>query len=495
MFEHSFWQYSGLFFWAIIFIYILIRIFFGKNWLHKIGLNVIAGAGLISSFKKLYSEYPNKIKKETLAELSAHIIWRITRIGIIGLLIAAFPIWLLMQQNRLIGLQNDLFKHQNNRVDEQTGLLKQQTNLLESQDDKFEAQNKLITEQNQKIDLQTRLFSEQNHLFSKQNEKVDTQNYRLNLQNNLIEADRRSSLVFLMSNVLDRVDVEIASQRQARESTQDTTKYSLSKPLVSRIVALSRAFRPYRMLEGDTLSDVLVSPERGQFFIALMKINLDSITQNTIARDGDFSYAQVGRIDFSNAKLAGANLYKADFEGANFRGANLRSINLEGANLAGANLNGVDLSEMVKYNYRTGQSIMMRTNLSRANLSKVDFRNARLTEVNFSNSNLQCADFTDSDLSYSTLSDADLTMANFTRNKFFITNFSGANLTGATFNHVDFANVSGLAFIQMKELSNLYDYKNLDENLKAQLVKKSPSIFGRSEAFFDCIESEVEELR
>ena len=168
-------------------------------------------------------------------------------------------------------------------------------------------------------------------LIFKQNDLLNTQNERIDLQNNLLEAERRSSLIFLMSNVLDKVDDEIKEQRddfkRKLESVPDSVKYSLSKPLISRIVALSRSLRPYRMMEGDTLSE-LVSPERGQLFISLMENGLDSLTQNTIMENGDFSYTVIGKIDLSGAELSQANL----------RGAYLHETNLVWADLIWADL-------------------------------------------------------------------------------------------------------------------------------------------------------------
>ena len=34
--------------------------------------------------RQLYSELPDKIKKDTLADVSTHVIWRLTRLGIFG---------------------------------------------------------------------------------------------------------------------------------------------------------------------------------------------------------------------------------------------------------------------------------------------------------------------------------------------------------------------------------------------------------------------------
>jgi len=198
---------------------------------------------------------------------------------------------------------------------------------------------------------------------------MSVQNDRLNLQNNLIEADRRSSLVFLMSNVLDKVDEEIREQKDSPEfiSEPEDVQFSLSEPLINRIVALSRAFRPYRMMEGDTLSEKLVSPERGQLFIALMENKLDSLTQNTIVERGDFSYAVIGEVDLRGAKLREANLLSAYLRSAYLGSAKLRSAYLGSADLRYADLSSTYLGS---------------ADLSSADLSSANFENAKnLTAV------------------------------------------------------------------------------------------------------------------
>ena len=351
-----------------------IRLVVGKNWVIKLGKEFFIGNDLIKALENFLRDMPNP-KSETTANLVGHIIYRFTRLGLIGLVIAIIPAWLLYQQNQLFGYQNERIDKQTTLIETQTGLLqsqdtrferqnqlitsqndfiKEQTGLLRSQDTKFGRQNEYILQQTDLLERQDRKFGIQNELLLAQNTLVDTQNYRLNLQNNLIEAERRSSLVFLMSNVLDKVDEEIREQKKDIQdslgSVPDSIGFSLSKPLVNRIVALSRAFRPYRVLEGDTLSEQLVSPERGQLFIALMENNLDSLTQNTIAESGDFSNAIVGRVDLREANLREANLigtvrlYFTDLSRADLSGADLSGADLSGADLRRANLESVKVS-------------------------------------------------------------------------------------------------------------------------------------------------------
>ena len=119
---------------------------YGKNWLIKLGVVGIAGNDLVGASKKLVQEAEGgKVSAQTQIELGAQIFKRLTRLGLIGLIIAILPVWLLWQQNQL-------FRYQNTRVDEQTNLLRTQNEKLEAQNDLFKRQNILFTDQNQKVE-------------------------------------------------------------------------------------------------------------------------------------------------------------------------------------------------------------------------------------------------------------------------------------------------------------------------------------------------------
>ena len=389
-----FFKYSGIILWIGIALYLLLRIFFGKNWPLKIGLRLFAGKDLVKSSKQLIKEVNEKqIKQETLTEVGVHVFWRFTRLGLFALLIAGIPIWLLWRQNTLIENQNKLFLSQNSlfqaqniKIDSQTVLLSAQTQLFQNQNEKLDTQNVLFQYQNENVATQTDLFRDQNLLVQFQNTRIDSQinlmgvqNDRLNLQNNLIEADRRSSLVFLMGNILDKVDEEIKEQRDSLKLLPgfdpDSVKYRLSKPLISRIVALSRSFKPYRVMEGDTLSADLVSPERGQLFIALMENQLDSVSQNTIVESGDFSYAVIGEVDLRSANLSFANLRSADLSSAYLRYAKLIEANLRDAILSDVRVSKVNWFENLKVEKVIGAEEITRKYRVNPKIHKDDYGN------------------------------------------------------------------------------------------------------------------------
>ncbi len=162
----------------------------------------------------------------------------------------------------------------------------------------------------------------QTYYLKKQNEKFDVQNKRIEQQTYLQEAERRSSLVFLFDNVLDRMDDELRRNPAGRE---------LSPQLIGRIVALSKALKPYRYLEGDTITSRQSSPERGQLLLSLVASKLGRNTYDQIYLLADFSYATLENVNLDKAYLANINLAYAQLKSVSLSGADLRNANFEGS--------------------------------------------------------------------------------------------------------------------------------------------------------------------
>ena len=225
--------------------------------------------------------------------------------------------------------------------------------------------------------LGTVLLFNQNKLLSRQNELLHRQNYRLDQQTYLQEAGRRSSLIFLMGNLLDAIDRELKAD-VGRPGVRD-----LSPQIIGQIVALSNSLRPYRYLENDSLIDREISPERGQLLLSLVNSEIDN--------------GSLGRIflaaDFSSAELGGALLAGEYLGGVNLREANLSKADLNGANLAGADLNRADLSS----------AFLVGTLLTKANLSETDLRETIIEQTDFRGASLYGTDLRGVDLTTSDL--------------------------------------------------------------------------------------------
>jgi len=274
-------------------------------WTARKFTGLILGKDLKTSVKTVINEVSEdkKVSKDALSDLISSLITRITRVGAITIFLALLPTFILLVQ---------------------TGILHQQ------------------------------------------NKRIDIQNERLKQQTYLQEAERRSSLVFLFSNIMDAIDKELTEDVGERE------KRDLSPQLIGRIVALSTRLKPYRYLDGDTLITKPLSPERGQLLISLIQSQLDTnLTLPIIFKNGDFSFSDIKNGNFKSAYLKNinlqySNLYNATFQNANISKANLANCYSKNTSFALADLRQSNLSD---------------NNLNGANFSKANLIRTKLVNV------------------------------------------------------------------------------------------------------------------
>ena len=275
----------------------------------KITTNVFVGKGLKRSVLRLFEELPDgKVSKVTLADVSTHLVWRLTRVGIFTLMLGLIPLCLLSIQTYILNTQNKLLADQNERLDQQI---------------------------------------------------------------NLEEGSRRSSLIFLMSNIMDKMGEELKAP--------DNPNNILSDALIGRIVSLSQALRPYRYLENDRLIDQPLSPERGQLLISLTNSNLHASTYEKLFQKADFSYADLKHANFDDYYIKGIELSFANLQDASFRNSVLEYSNLTKANLQGARfeetyMNGIKLNDANLQN-----SYLTNVKMTHATLKNTDFRNSEVS--------------------------------------------------------------------------------------------------------------------
>ncbi len=253
----------------------------------------------------------------------------------------------------------------------------------------------------------------------------------------LIEAVKnKSELAPLMQSMLNDVWEEL---KQAPGRTLlDTT--------IARIRALSFSFKPYKQVEGDTLSEREYSPERGQLLQALALMDMDSgsfakIKQETPFAGADLRGANLRGRDLSGIDLKGANLKDADLsdarligaalEGASFWGANLERVNLSRANLKRADLRWARVNEGVLVGGDLSGADLSNAQLHQANLFDATIQWAKLSGAIFSEAKLTSVYFVGTDLSK-----ANFTQANFSGTDLRKTNLSEADLVGAIFDKV-----------------------------------------------------------
>ncbi len=264
------------------------------SWLRKKVFVFFIGHGLKGAIKQGVDEYnkTNKVSSENISNVGAHLIWRLTRIGVFGAVVALLPTLLMALQTYYLNIQNE----------------------------KIDNQNKMFSTQN-------KMFENQNSLVQNQNDLILKQNKRLDQQTHLQEAGRRSSLVFLFANVMDAVDTEIKN-KHIKENRR------LSKQLIGRIVALSKSLKPYKYLSSDSLTTSFVSPERSQLLTYLINANLANTTYSQIFNSGEFTNLELSNvtikdIKFENLDLSGSILNNVKFNNCQIQSFVLNNIKSE----------------------------------------------------------------------------------------------------------------------------------------------------------------------
>lgn len=242
----------------------------------------------------------------------------------------------------------------------------------------------------------------------------------------LAAAVQKNDLKPLLSSLLEDIGKEL----------KQNPDRVLSNATFDRIAALSVAFKPYKAIIGDSLSQQESSPERGQLLQALILMNIDTgsfgrIKRNTAFAWADLRGADLKGLDLSGINLAHANLENADMSGINLKGTDLKEANLWGANLNRANLHNADLKRADLRWAQLNEANLTLANLSGANLSNAQFMKADLTDatvriaqsvgalfneailrsIDFAGTNLAKANFSRAELSDSDMRTVDLSMA------------------------------------------------------------------------------------
>lgn len=348
-------------------------------WISKKVGGIFLGWQLKNSIHRLFVELKQgKATEQTLADVATYTLWRLTRIGLFAVLATLIPVTF--------------------------------------------------------IAIQTYLFSIQNKKIEVQNQEIEVQNQRMIQQTYLQEAERRSSQVFLFSNIQDKIDEELKDPRNK--------KHTLSNQTIGRIIALSLALKPYRYLDGDTLIQTPISPERGQLLLSLTNIGLDSLSLLKIIKNGNFSNAEMINAKLDSVNFSGINLSDADLSDANLSDADLSNADLSDADLSGAILRNTNLSSAVLIAAELNDADLIGANLSCANLNVADLRAANLSSAdlinaNLSSANLSSANLSGADLRRTNLRGADLRGADLMYTNLHSTDLKGANLSGADLRGAD----------------------------------------------------------
>ncbi len=211
-----------------------------------------------------------------------------------------------------------------------------------------------------------------------QNELITGQNERLGQQTNLQEADRRSSMLFVLDQMIKDVTTD---------GFRNNGK--ISKANSTRIIAMSKILKPYRYLDKDTLISKPVSPERGYLLMSMLESNIDlgkmidQNTKQTLASLLNFEYAELTNASITGIDLKNLNLNHAKMDASNFMKSYIHKSQFNNAYLKKSNFSRTDIVESSFFN---------------ANLNQANFKGASLKIINFENANLSNVDFSGADL-------------------------------------------------------------------------------------------------
>ncbi|WP_299684352.1 pentapeptide repeat-containing protein [uncultured Dokdonia sp.] len=269
------------------------------------GVGIWAGADLKNSFNVVFEELPN-VSKKSVAQLSASIAKRITRIGLFTILFAVIPALVLFVQ----------------------------TSILFQQNEKLEEQNKKI----------------QNQIY-------------------LEEASRRNNLVFLMDNVLDIIHEELYESPRLTASTIARTKSLMYGFRPYKFLEGEKLTKPLSPEKGQFLlalihSDISKSSMQKIFTASFNNVYLKDANmfgvslENIDMPSSDLQGVDLWQANLKNANLNNTNLTYAKLGNTNLTHADLRFAQLNHANLTNAILDDAFLDNTTIQNANlTGTSL------------------------------------------------------------------------------------------------------------------------------------------
>lgn len=252
----------------------------------------------------------------------------------------------------------------------------------------------------------------------------------------IIESSGSGNLSVFMNTILEEVDSEMK------------TKSVLSDSVIHKLATLSYSFKPHKIYEGDSISEKTISLERGQLLLALLMLDIDSVSFLRIKSEVSFAGANL-----NGADLRGVDLSNADLKGAHFKVANLKRVNLSGA----------DLSDAVLYAANLDSAKLVATNFKRADMRWAMLNHAQLQSADLSGAQMMQAQFANAEMYRATIQNADLSGAIMQN-----ANLTSANLIGSNLQRVNFKNAI-LMYVNMR-LTNQFEAIYSDANLHKAIV-------------------------
>ena len=303
----------------------------GWNFLKR-SSGYVLGSELKRSIERFLEEMAEqqRVSRETLSDLLTSIIIRLTRVGFLLVITAILPSILLIfqtyylaKQNTLITGQSEMFRQQNNRLDQQTYLQ---------------------------------------------------------------EADRRGQTLLLMDNMLQEINTEISRdpQNKLNDATAGRLialskilkpyRYLENDSLTKNIVSPERGYLLISLLEtGINLRSTARSRANG---ILLERIDFTySELRNVTLKKADLIEIDLSHADMRNSSFNGTDFEKATFYNASISQADLSYTSLKNADLRNATLE----NSILDY------ANLQKANLSSSNLKNVSLLKTVLKEATLTN--------------------------------------------------------------------------------------------------------------
>ncbi|WP_027065922.1 pentapeptide repeat-containing protein [Maribacter sp. Hel_I_7] len=305
------------------------------------------------------------LKENQSKKANKHINWPAWLSALASIITTIF----IFVQLRISDYQSDIFDIQTDILNQQTKLVEIQNQLFKESNIKVDSQNALFGRQNKLVEFQNEKTDAQNYLIDKQNTLLDFQNDRISQQTNLQEADRRSSIVYLFSNVLDKIDEELKTSNERK----------LSSELIARIASLTQALKPYKYLANDTITKRAISPEKGQLLSALINFKLHQNTYDSIFK----------KSNFQNTELQSSFLSSTIFNGIDLTNSIFINCNISNSIFRNSTLTNTIFNYSIFFNTHFIKSDLTDANMAVIKAEKAEFLECILQNVNFSGANLQ----------------------------------------------------------------------------------------------------------
>lgn len=300
-------------------------------------------------------------------------------------------------------------------------------------------------------------------------ENQQVQNTKIHELTEITESLRKNNQVYLMSNVLNQVEEELDIKPNG----------PLSDAIIARIASLSHSFKPYRIIQGDSLTKQKLSPERAQLLISLALMGIDSNSFAKIKQLSTFSYSDLRSVTLKDVDLSGINLEYADLSYSNLFNVNMRESNLKSVTMSASTIKECDFSysefnsstiinSYISYsslnNCVFNGSVLCYTNISHCTMDKSTFDVANISHGKFISNSMKETDLARSNLQFATFHKINLTNGRLIK----------ANLTGAQLSEVLLEGVEVHENILQSQIINKrFNSDSQSKNYKVVSLKSS----------------------